>query len=441
MSTTRKVLLGLVASVTLASMALLAPTATPPASAASLVQVTNFGDNPGNLQMHIYVPDTGPTPRPIVLAMHPCGGNGPSFYASTEFASLADRYGFIVIYPTASNRRMNCFDNWSDESKIRGGRTDPVSLVSMVNYAVQQYGGDPNRVYATGSSSGAMMTNALLALYPDVFKAGAAFMGVPFACFPNEADYQPGGNSNCSNARINRTPQEWGDLVRQANPTYRGPWPRIQLWHGTNDFVVAYGCLQQEVDQWTNVHGLSTTPTSTDYPQPNWVRQRYADSTGTVQVEAITITGAGHNLPMGGMAAYAISFFGLDGTVPTSTPTTPSNPPITSSPPGSTGACRVTVNINAWNNGLTADITIVNTSTSTINGWSLTFTLASGQTIVSGWNATYSPPSGQVTARNVSYNATIPPNGSTVIGFQATHTGNTDRPSSFALNGTPCSVF
>jgi endo-1,4-beta-xylanase len=122
---------------------------------------------------------------------------------------------------------------------------------------------------------------------------------------------------------------------------------------------------------------------------------------------------------------------------PTSSP--PSSPrPSSSSPPGGTGACRVTNAVNAWNNGLTDNITITNTGTAAINGWSLRFTLASGQTITSGWNAAYAPTSGQVTATNLSYNAAIPPGGSTTIGFQATHTGNGAAPSGFSLNGTAC---
>ncbi|HEY7487632.1 MAG TPA: cellulose binding domain-containing protein, partial [Streptosporangiaceae bacterium] len=44
-------------------------------------------------------------------------------------------------------------------------------------------------------------------------------------------------------------------------------------------------------------------------------------------------------------------------------------------------------------------------------------------------------------ARNVSYNNVINAGGgSQSIGFQATHTGNTGRPSSFTLNGTACTV-
>ena len=414
-----------------------------PAYAASLAEVTSFGDNPGRMRMHVYVPDNRPSRPATVVAMHGCGGSGPGFYSGSEFAGLADRYGFIVIYPSATQQAGfgNCFDTWSDAAKRRGGGSDPVSLISMVRYVQQQYGADPDRVYATGSSSGGMMTNHMLALYPDVFKAGAAFMGVPFNCFAGASDYPP-GSSQCTGGNMNRTPQQWGDAVRQAYPGYTGPRPRVQLWHGTNDTLVPYSLLQETIEQWTNVFGLSQNPTSTDTPQSGWNRRRYADSTGTVQVEAYSIQGAGHSLPSSGMAAAAIAFFGLTSTpgptTPPPGPTTP--PPGPTTPPPGTGACSVRIELNAWNNGLTENITISNTGSTAVNGWSLAFTLPGGQTITSGWNASYSPSSGQVTARNVSYNAAIPAGGSTTIGFQATHTGNAGRPSSFTLNGQSCTL-
>ncbi|HYQ64848.1 PHB depolymerase family esterase [Actinophytocola sp.] len=419
------------AFVTLASTLLIAIAGVvmpPMASAASLVEVTSFGNNPGGMRMHIYVPDTHPANPAIVVAMHGCGGSGPGFFSGSEFASLADRYGFIVIYPSAQQQAGfgKCFDTWSDPAKRRGGGSDPVSIVSMVTYAEQRYGGDPNRVFATGSSSGGMMTNHMLAVYPDVFKAGAAFMGVPFNCFANAADYPPGA-SQCTGGNMNRTPQQWGDAVRQAYPGYTGPRPRMQLWHGTADTLVPYSLLQEEIEQWTNVFGLSQTPTSTDTPQSGWNRRRYADSAGTVQVEAYSIQGAGHSLPAGGMAAVAVAFFGLTGS------TTP--PPD----PGS-GSCGVTASVSAWNGGMTENLTIRNTGTTAVNGWSLAFTLPGGQTITSGWNASYSPASGQVTARDAGFNAAIPSNGSVGIGFQANHTGNTAPPTSFTLNGMSCTT-
>jgi hypothetical protein len=204
------------------------------------------------------------------------------------------------------------------------------------------------------------------------------------------------------------------DAVRAVNPGFAGPWPRIQLWHGTNDPVVPYSRLNESIEQWTNVHGLSQTPTSTDIPQSGWSRRRYADSSGNVQVEAYTIQGAGHTLPSSGMAAFAIAFFGLSTPGQTTPPSGPTSP-VQTTPPAS-GSCRVSATVNAWNTGLTEDI------------------------ITSGWNASYSPTSGQVTARNLSYNATIAPNASLSIGFQATHSGNTAKPTSFTLDGAACAV-
>ncbi len=115
-----------------------------------------------------------------------------------------------------------------------------------------------------------------------------------------------------------------------------------------------------------------------------------------------------------------------------------SSPAASSPPPGGSG-CRVSSSVSAWNTGLTNNITITNTGGSTVSNWRLTFTLAGGQTIVGGWNATYSPASGQVTATNAGYNSTIGAGGSTSIGYQANHTGNTAAPTGFALNGVACS--
>lgn len=298
--------IGAVVAAVIAVLAgLLAQTST--AMAATLTQIGDFGANPGNIQMHLYVPDNV-APRPgILVAMHGCNGRATDFHQQTEFRTLADRYGFVVIYPQANkstNGLSNCFDVWSNEALRHGGGSDPVSIVSMVNYVVQRHNGDPARVFATGFSSGAMETINLLATYPDVFKAGAPFAGVPFGCL---------GPPGCND----RTPQQWGDVVRNAYPGYTGPQPRLMAWHGTADNVLNFSMLQKEVDQWTNVHGVSQTPTSTSSPQSGWTRRVY----GAGQVEAYTINGAGHNLPHSGMAIHAIRFFGLDSNTPTPTPT------------------------------------------------------------------------------------------------------------------------
>ncbi len=123
---------------------------------------------------------------------------------------------------------------------------------------------------------------------------------------------------------------------------------------------------------------------------------------------------------------------------PSVTPSSSSPSPSPSSRPAA--ACQVSDVVNAWNTGLTASITITNTASVGISGWSLVFTLPGGQAITNGWNATYSPTSGQVTATNVSYNGALAAGASTTIGFQATHTGNAAAPVAFTLNGASCTV-
>jgi len=414
-------------------------TVSAPAEAASLREVTGFGANPTGLRMHLYVPDRVAANPALLVAVHYCTGSGPAFYSGTEFASLADQYGFIVVYPSAT-RSGNCFDVSSPGALRHDGTSDPAGIVSMVRYVQQQYHTDPNRTFVTGASSGGMMTNVLLGDYPDVFAAGAAFMGVPFGCFaatagdPTNPANQAGWNSACANGQVTRTPQAWGDLVRGAYPGYTGRRPRMQLFHGTTDTTLQYPNFGEEIKQWTDVLGVGQTPASTDSPQPGWTRTRYGSSAVQAPVEGISVSGVGHSLPLSGMARLAIAFFGLDGatTTPPSTPSTPSTPPTG-------GACRVSSTVNAWNTGLTIQLTIANTGTAAVSGWSLAFTLPAGQSITSGWNASYTPASGQVTARNVSYNATIAPGSSVSIGFQATHTGNSAAPSGFTLNGSACS--
>jgi len=284
-----------------------------PAAAASLTQISNFGSNPSNLLMYLYVPNNVKPNPPILLALHGCQGTGPYLYSSTDFGSLADQYGFIVIYPS-TNPSGSCWDVSSNQALTRNGGSDPVGLMSMITYTEQHYGGDPNAVYVTGESSGGMMTNVMLADYPDVFKAGAAFMGVPYHCFYTGT--VRGWNGACAGGQVSMTPQQWGDLVRNtADPGYSGPRPRVQLWHGTADTTLNYNNLGEEIKQWTNVNGVSQTPSSSDTPMTNWNRTRYNDSSGKTQVEAYSIVGAGHQLPIQGtqMAAYAIHFMGLDG--------------------------------------------------------------------------------------------------------------------------------
>ncbi|SBT43401.1 extracellular catalytic domain type 1 short-chain-length polyhydroxyalkanoate depolymerase [Micromonospora auratinigra] len=451
----RKLLRAALAAALLPLAAAAALLAAQPASAATLTQVTNFGTNPTNLNMYVYAPTTLAPKPALLLLVHYCSGSASGIFSGNghDYVTAADRYGYLIVLPEAT-RSGHCFDVSSPAALRRNGGSDSTGIMSMVGWARQKYNVDPARIVVSGFSSGAMMTNVLAAEYPDVFAAASAFSGVPAGCFATSDGSL--WNGQCSSGNIIRTAQQWGDTARAMYPGWTGGYPRMQLWHGTTDTTLAYPNFGEEIKQWTNLHGLGQTPGFTDHPQSSWTRTRYGATGTRATVEGVSVSGTGHTLPQSGMLAYAISFLGLDAAPttpsptttptpttspsPTTSPTPPASPSPTAPPPtGGAGGCRVSVAVSAWDTGLTENITVTNTGATAVNGWSMTFTLPAGQRITNGWNATYSPGTGLVTARDVGYNASIPPGGSQTVGFQADHTGNSAAAAGFTLNGAACS--
>lgn len=126
-------------------------------NAAQLTQVNNFGSNPANVPMYIYVPDNLASNPAIIVAVHYCTGTAQAYYQGTQYASLADQHGFIVIYPE-SPYEGRCWDVSSDATLQHDGGGDSQSISQMVTYTLEQYQGDASRVFVVGGSSGAMMT-------------------------------------------------------------------------------------------------------------------------------------------------------------------------------------------------------------------------------------------------------------------------------------------
>jgi len=181
------------------------------------------------------------------------------------------------------------------------------------------------------------MTASMLAAYPDVFAGGAVIAGLPHRCATDMTSA-----FSCMNPGVNRTPRQWGDAVRSTYPGYTGPWPRVQVWHGTADYTVATANAAELRDQWTDVWGIAATPTRTG-SLPGTSVEFYGDA-----VAVYRVSGMGHGTPVdpgsnadqcGTAAAYFLDTicsayhialaWGLGGAVP---PPPPPPPP----PPGGT---------------------------------------------------------------------------------------------------------
>ncbi|WP_329107871.1 cellulose binding domain-containing protein [Micromonospora sp. NBC_01699] len=147
--------------------------------------------------------------------------------------------------------------------------------------------------------------------------------------------------------------------------------------------------------------------------------------------------------PWQGGAGLGVTSFAAavnSGTPPTNPPTTPptAGPPTTPPPNPGTGSCRVGYTSNSWQNGFTADVSVTNTGSGPVNGWTLTYDLPAGQQVTSAWNATVTQSGSAVTARNIGWNGTIAPGATVTFGHQGTHGGGYTTPTAFTLNGTAC---
>ena len=334
-------LAGAVAGVALAAAALVAVAV--PAQAASLTQVTGFGSNPGNLAMYAYRPDGLPANAPAVVLLHGCTQNASGYFANSGWQKYADLWKFALIVPqqSSANQSLSCF-NWYTEGDINRGQGEALSIRQMVDYAKSNYGLDGNRIFISGLSAGGAMTSVMLATYPDVFAAGSVIAGIPYRCSP------PASTSTCQYSGVDKTPAAWGDLVRNAYPGYTGRRPRVSIWHGTSDTTVVPMNATESRDQWTNVLGVSQSPSSTASLPGGTSLEVY----GSDAVRLYRVSGMGHGTPVdpgsatdqcGTATSYFLDticstyrdalFFGLNGGVtPSPTATATSSPSPTVSP-------------------------------------------------------------------------------------------------------------
>jgi poly(3-hydroxybutyrate) depolymerase len=109
---------------------------------------------------------------------------------------------------------------------------------------------------------------------------------------------------------------------------------------------------------------------------------------------------------------------------PSSAP--PSSPPASSPPPS--GACHASYRtVNSWPGGFQGEVTVT-AGSSAVNGWTVAWTLSSGQTITQVWNGTLATSGSTVSIHNASYNGSLPASASTTFGFLANGAASNPSP-------------
>ena len=264
-----------------------------PAPESPLIEIEQFGTNPGRLKMFAYVPAQRQPLLPLVVVLHGCSQGAAEYDLGAGWSTLARHFGFALLLPEQQriNNPQRCF-NWFQSEDITRGEGEVCSIREMIARMVADCAIDPRRIFVTGLSAGGAMTMAMLSSYPELFAAGAVIAGLPFGAARNMRDAilqmrmppaRPAG--------------ELGDLVRRAS-NHRGKWPKLSVWHGTADYTVHPDNAGEIVKQWLDVHQLPLAPMASavvdGYPHQQWW-----NADGQPVVESYTITNMAHGTPIG----------------------------------------------------------------------------------------------------------------------------------------------
>lgn len=203
-------------------------------------------------------------PRPILIDLHAFGGDADGQRALSMSDRLADREGFVALYPYALNGTWNSAASGPD-NKVD---FDDIGFIRrMVELTSKDYSVDLNRIYVTGESNGCAMAQHLAAQASDLVAA--------VACM---AFY----------------------LLSEPAEGYM-PVPVMQI-HGAADRTIPYDPSDQHIgaqaniERWRDFNGCDAEPVLDlqDVNSSKAVLSVYSGCDGGAEVRHLRLEGVGH---------------------------------------------------------------------------------------------------------------------------------------------------
>src|SRR5260221_335803 len=121
-------------------------------------QAASYSNRFGTRRYKIYRPRRGGGSRPLVVMLHGCNQDPHDFAAGTRMNQLADRMGFLVVYPeqSAAANATRCW-NWFQEAHQERESGEPSLIAGITREVMEHHNLDPRGGYIARLSAGGAM--------------------------------------------------------------------------------------------------------------------------------------------------------------------------------------------------------------------------------------------------------------------------------------------
>ncbi len=252
------------------------------------------GSRPRRFELHVPRGYTDDSPVPLLMVLHGCRQNIADIRSISNFDAIADREGFVAVYPFVTSysgfRMRNCWGWWLD-SEIRPGAGEVEDVWQIVEQIQGELSIDARRIHIAGLSSGGGMAVAAMVAHHDKFASGAAVAGVPYSETPRAVSYGgPSGVTFKPTAQIVRTMKSVMGAEERPSPIF--------IVHSVDDPVVGIGAARNLRDSWTACYEIDSTRPASEVSgvdgETSWVHSKYRESRKRSAVETVFIEGPGH---------------------------------------------------------------------------------------------------------------------------------------------------
>ncbi len=215
----------------------------------------------GGTNTRVYTPSTASSigsQRGLMVVLHGCG-QANSVYQNANLEDAAENWGMVIALPQGNNlggATGDCWQYWSNSGQAYSRTTGDYKVVMDLTKEIRDdasYNVDPDQVYVAGLSSGAAFANTIACLAPDLY----AGMGI--AAGPSIGTTDGGALYSFESADVA------GRCVGYAG-SY-GSFLDTQIAsfvHGDADYTVKQEYLDQNVDGFADIYGVSVTSAATN---------------------------------------------------------------------------------------------------------------------------------------------------------------------------------